>query len=89
MLLMAKKKPKAGPTQFGVKLKALRIAAGLSQAKLAEAIGTIREIVVRYENSPTANPTLDTLKKLADALGCTPNDLMGYRADPAPNSGVE
>lgn len=82
MLSMAKKQPKRPPTPFGLRLKARREAAGMTLAALGGAIGTDRQAIYRFENSPDANPSLTTLQKLADALGCTPNDLMGYGETP-------
>jgi len=76
MLLMAKPKADSQPTPFGARLKALRKAAGMSQPKLAELIGATRQAVARLENSPEANPTIETVRKLAVALNCTPNDLI-------------
>ena len=45
----------------------LRLAAGLTQAQLAERIGTKQEYVARIEGKPT-NITLKTLARLAGAL---------------------
>lgn len=45
-----------------------RLAAGLTQVELAERIGTNQALISRLENGE-ANPTLSTLKKLANELG--------------------
>lgn len=74
MLLMAKQK--AEPTAFGVKLKERRVAVGMTQNALAEAVGMKRAQLAALETSPAANPTLDTVRKLAEALGCTVADLV-------------
>ena len=66
---------KPAPTRFGQKLKELRQAAGLSQAALAAAVGIGRVAVAKLESSPGANPTLDTMQKLAAALGVTVGQL--------------
>ncbi len=73
--LMAKKKTK--PTAIGVRIRVLREAKGMSLAELGQAIGNDRQFVYRLETSPTANPTAETIMKLVEALGCTPNDLLG------------
>jgi len=44
-----------------------RLSAGLTQAQLAERIGTNQATISRLENAE-ANPRLSTLKNLADAL---------------------
>ena len=75
-LSVAKKKPPQ-PTPFGQKLKELRQAAGLTQAALAETVGMNRLVLGRLETSPDANPTLDTIHKLAVALKCSTADLIG------------
>ena len=49
----------------------------LSQEELAHRIGKDKQFINRYEVQG-ANPTAFTLKKLADALGVTPNDLLDF-----------
>lgn len=74
MVLVAKKKSK--PSAFGQRLKALRIAAGLTQTALAQAVEMKQPQLAALETSPATNPTLDTLRKLANALGCSVADLV-------------
>ena len=50
-----------------MRLKALRVKQGLSQAGLAERAGVSREYIARLETGHH-NPTLSTLEKLAKAL---------------------
>ena len=50
------------------KLIAYRIKHGITQAELARRIGTKQSAISRFE-SGTENPTLDFLKKIANALG--------------------
>lgn len=45
-----------------------RISAGLTQKELAERIGTQQSNVSRIENG-NANPSIDTLKRIAEATG--------------------
>lgn len=56
-------------------LRTLRLKAGLSQRELAERIGTSQPNVARLEKAP-GDPTLGTLRRLADALGVDFNTLI-------------
>ena len=57
---------------FGKRLKVLRRAKGMSQAKLAKAAGIHRVYISKYENESEKhlNPTLFNMQQLATALGC-------------------
>lgn len=61
-------------------IRALRAAAGLSQAELAERAGLSVVYVNALEGLGPQNPTLSALAALATALGCTPDRLLA----PAP-----
>lgn len=50
-------------------LDSARVDVGLSKAELARAIGVMPESIRRLFTSEAANPSLDTVMKLADALG--------------------
>jgi DNA-binding XRE family transcriptional regulator len=50
-------------------LKAERERQGLSLATVAERIGLNRKNLHRIETNPNANPTLQTLHRIAEALG--------------------
>ena len=60
---------------MGEKLKAARLAAGLTQAQLAEAVGCLQKDISRYE-SGQHEPGALTLKKMAQALRCSMDDLV-------------
>lgn len=65
----------------GHQLKVYRAKAGMrSQAALAEASGVSEAAIATYE-AGNAAPLLETTVKLAEALGCTPNDLCGFGAE--------
>jgi uncharacterized protein len=53
---------------FQEALLAARIGAGMTQAQLAARIGTTQSAIARLE-SGTTKPTVETLSRLADALG--------------------
>jgi DNA-binding XRE family transcriptional regulator len=50
-------------------LKAERERQGLSLAAVADRIGLNRQNLHRLETNPNANPTLETIHRLAEALG--------------------
>lgn len=52
-----------------------RIARGITQAQLAEAIGCLQKDISRYENG-TYVPKPHMLAKIAKALECTMEDLI-------------
>ena len=59
----------------GLKVRALRKSAGLSQEVLAERCGIFRTYLSRIE-SGAANPSLVVLVTLANALGVEPHVLL-------------
>jgi transcriptional regulator with XRE-family HTH domain len=63
-------------------LRQLREEAQLSQYKLALRAGLQPATVGYLERDERSNPQLDTLEKLAAALGCTVADLLADPADP-------
>ena len=60
---------------FGARLRELRTAAGLSQRALAARVGTSCAAISNLEAGNNA-PTLGTLVRLADALGCGVVELV-------------
>ena len=56
-------------------LKVARKKAGLTQQELADRSGVAREAISRYESQIT-DPTAQTLIKLADALGCSADEVL-------------
>lgn len=60
---------------MGEKLKAARQRAGMTQAQLAAAIGCKQKDVSRWE-AGTVEPGVLTVKKMAQALGCSMDDLV-------------
>ena len=69
---------------FGDVIKALRTKAGLSQKKLANALGVSQQAVARWEIDNYA-PTADTLAKIADYFGVTIDYLLERSATPGQN----
>lgn len=80
--LLAKRKPKPKPTPFGLRLRAMRTAASMTQQSLADAVKVNRAQLAALETDPDANPTISTVQKLAAALRCKVADLIPDTADP-------
>lgn len=62
----------------GERIKALRIAAGLSADELGKRIGKNRATVYRYESEDIENMPVGILRPLANVLHTTPAYLMGW-----------
>lgn len=57
-------------------LKKLRAERGLSLEKVARLADLSLNTIVKIENGVNTNPTIETVKKIADALGVSLDDLM-------------
>lgn len=60
-------------------MKTLRVAAGITQADLANRLGVKQSTVSMWESSE-AYPRGEVLPKIADLLGCTIDQLFGREA---------
>ncbi len=60
---------------IGPRLKDLRLRAGLTQEELAKEAGVTQTTVARIERD-AVQPEVTTIRKLAQALGKTPGDLL-------------
>ena len=60
---------------IGEKLKDLRFRVGLTQQELAGKAGTTQTTIARIEGN-RVQPEVTTIRKLAQALGATPSDLL-------------
>jgi len=60
------------------KIKELRKSREMTLAELAEAIGTSKQTIHRYENGVIANIPKEKIERLADVLDTTPSELMGW-----------
>jgi transcriptional regulator with XRE-family HTH domain len=58
------------------KLRGARRRAALTQTELAEKAGVGVATIARIETGEITEPRVSTLRKLADALGVTPADLL-------------
>lgn len=66
---------------FGLNLKSLRKAAGLTQLEVAKRLGLTDMAVSRWENNHT-EPNMEYCSKLCAILGCTLDDLTGHESQP-------
>ncbi len=66
---------------IGNRIKRCRLVLGMSKAKLASKAGLSRPTITYYENR-NVNPTLQSLRKLAGALGVSVDYLVGLENDP-------
>lgn len=66
---------------FGDKLRKTREDKGLSQAELAEKAGLQPSAISHFE-SGRRSPSLDNLRRLADALSVAIDYLLGRQSDP-------
>lgn len=67
-------------SDFAKKLRDRRDDLGLSQSKLAKAVGVHHSIIGRYERDE-AKPTIDVIIAIAKALNTTVGYLLGENAD--------
>jgi transcriptional regulator with XRE-family HTH domain len=64
------------PRTFAMNLKTLRIARGLTQTQLAAKLKLKQAYIAHLETDAAANPTLNTLRRLAKALKCKVSELV-------------
>jgi len=57
-------------------LKKLREQKGLSQDRLAKLADVANNTIIKIEQGENINPTLETLKKVAKALGISVDELI-------------
>lgn len=60
----------------GTRIKAARIAAGLTQAELADKVGVKYSAIHKYEAGLVVNLKRDTIARLASALNVSPSYLL-------------
>lgn len=65
----------------GIRIKEIRRNKGLTQKQLGEKCHIAESTIRRYE-SGNLNPKIETLQKIADALGCDIFDLTEIQAEP-------
>ncbi len=68
---MSKEKQAIGET-----IRKYRQEKGISQDKLSKLADVAFHTIVKIESGDTPNPTIDTVKKIANALGVSLDDLI-------------
>ncbi|HEY8363754.1 MAG TPA: helix-turn-helix transcriptional regulator [Tissierellaceae bacterium] len=58
------------------KLKLKRIQMGIKQKKLAQQVGITPQYLMRLEQGKAKNPSVDLMKRLAESLNCTVQELF-------------
>jgi transcriptional regulator with XRE-family HTH domain len=69
------------PTEFAERLRKIREEKGLTQAELAQRSGLQPSAIAHFE-AGRRSPSLDNLRRLADALSVTLDYLLGREPDP-------
>ena len=67
--------------EVGKRLKALRESIGISQVKMAEAIGSTQSSVNRYENGQSS-PSVELLRRYADYFDVSMDYIFGRTDNP-------
>ena len=62
---------------FGERLKALRLAKGISQGDLGKRLGVTKQTVSNWEIE-NATPALDMFQSIVRLFDTTPNYMLGY-----------
>lgn len=57
-------------------IKKFRRKSALSQDKLSKLAGITLHTITKIESGATPDPRVSTVKKIADALGCTVDELL-------------
>lgn len=70
------------------RIKKLRKAQKITSTELAEKIGLSRTAISQIERKKSA-PSVEALCRLAKALDCTPDYLLGFTDEPRPKVPVE
>ena len=63
-------------SKIGENIKRLRLASGMSQDALSKKSDLAFHTISKIESGSTPDPRIDTVKKIANALGVTLDELM-------------
>ena len=68
---------------FGIRLRSLREAKGLTLQQVANAVGCTKAYIWELEKKPGQRPTAERIQAIAKVLEVTMGDLMGEPVDEA------
>ena len=85
---MSRMRTHISPYSFAARLRTARETRGLNRQALAEKVSVHPNRISDFE-SGRRNPSVDTLKALADRLDVTSDFLLGRTGDMAPTRGYE
>lgn len=68
----------------GERIRKAREAAGISQEELAQAAGTIKQTIYKYERGIVTNIPWDRVERMAAKLGVSSAYIMGWINTPTP-----
>lgn len=74
---------------LGKRIRTLREKAGLTQTELANAIGTSKQNIYKYEQGIITNIPLDRIETIASVLNTSPAYLMGWDDEPQTSGDIE
>lgn len=64
------------PMDIGEKIRAARLAKGMTQEELGDILGVQKSAIAKYENGRVVNIKRSTLKKISDVLNIPPFELI-------------
>lgn len=67
--------------EIGLLIKEKRLAKGMTQAQLGEKVGFSANTVARWEKGTLTNLRQNTMQSLADVLGVSPLNLIGFTVE--------
>lgn len=62
---------------IGEKIRAARLAKGMTQEELGDILGVQKSAIAKYESGRVVNIKRSTLKKISEILGIRPAELIG------------
>ena len=69
---------------IGEKIRAARLAKGMTQEDLGKILGVQKSAIAKYENGRIVNIKRSTLKKISDVLGIRPSELIYEKIEKNP-----
>lgn len=68
-------------SDIGRRIAAMREARGISLSELAAKCGENKQTIYKYEKGLISNIPLPKIEAMASALGCSPEELVGWRLE--------